>query len=202
MTSSQQLNTTTTTIPIFTSKLPTPPNINLKSILFRRKYWRVCHCSSRLCEFVQYYGALKEKMIRDRIVCGITNSGIRKKLLQIPDLTYDKCMDVCRAAEATKTQLNDMKTNKSTYLSNGDMENRPEWRYCGRQHNRGRSYCPAFGKLCAKSGKMNHFLAKCLSSRRHYACHTRERHSKDFFHNEDWMQTSENARWFWGFVQC
>ncbi len=75
-------------------------------------------------------------------------------------------MDVCRAAEATKTQLNDMKTNKSTYLSNGDMENRPECRYCGRQHNRGRSYCPAFGKLCAKSGKMNHFLAKCLSSRK------------------------------------
>ena len=45
------------------------------------------------------YGALKEEMIRDRIVCGITNSAVRKKLPQIPDLTYDKCMDVCRAAE-------------------------------------------------------------------------------------------------------
>ncbi len=33
------------------------------------------------------YGALKEETIRDRIVCGMTNSGIRKKLLQIPDLT-------------------------------------------------------------------------------------------------------------------
>ncbi len=40
MTSSQQLNTTTT-IPIFTSKLPTPANINLKSDLRENwKQWR------------------------------------------------------------------------------------------------------------------------------------------------------------------
>ena len=67
------------------------------------------------------YGVLNEEMIRDRIVCGITNSAVRKKLLQIPDLTYDKGMDVCRAAEATETQMSAMKTTESTYLPNDDI---------------------------------------------------------------------------------
>ena len=60
-------------------------------------------------------------MIRDRIVCGIINSAVWKKLLQIPDLTYDKCMDVCRAAEATETQMSAMKSTESTYLPNDDI---------------------------------------------------------------------------------
>ena len=67
------------------------------------------------------YGILNEEIIRDRIVCGITNSAVRKKLLQIPDLTYDKCMDVCRAAEATETQMSAMKTTGSTYLPNDNI---------------------------------------------------------------------------------
>ena len=41
-----------------------------------------------------------------------------------------------------------------------------ECRYCGRQYDRGRSNCPTFGKSCSKCGKMNHFAAKCLSSRK------------------------------------
>ena len=41
-----------------------------------------------------------------------------------------------------------------------------ECRYCGRHHNRGRNNCPAFGKSCSKCRKMNHFAAKCLSSRK------------------------------------
>ena len=127
------------------------------------------------------YGILNEEMIRDRIVCGITNSAVRKKLLQIPDLTYDKCMDVCRAAEATETQMSAMKTTESTYLPNDSINvvgansrKKPsgnesartggqpatECRYCGRHHNRGRNNCPAFGKSCSKCGKINHFAAK------------------------------------------
>ena len=65
------------------------------------------------------YGALKEEIIRDRIVCGITNSAVRKKLFQIPDLTYDKCMDVCRTAEATEMQLSEMKNTE--YLPDDDI---------------------------------------------------------------------------------
>ena len=50
------------------------------------------------CEF----GSLKEDLIRDRLVCGIRDNSLRKKLLQEPKLTLNKCLDSCRAAEATK----------------------------------------------------------------------------------------------------
>jgi len=54
------------------------------------------------------FGALKDELIRDRIVCGVRDNSMRKKLLQVPELTLDKCLDICRSAEATSTQLEAM----------------------------------------------------------------------------------------------
>ena len=51
------------------------------------------------------FGTLKEEMIRDRIVCGVRDSSLRKKLLQVPELTLEKCIAMCRSADATSTQL-------------------------------------------------------------------------------------------------
>ena len=34
---------------------------------------------------------------------------------------------------------------------------------CGLNHESGREACPAFGKTCAKCGKMNHYARKCRS---------------------------------------
>ena len=53
------------------------------------------------CEF----GALKDEVIRDRLVCGITENSVRRKLLQEPKLSLEKCLDICRSAEATSTHL-------------------------------------------------------------------------------------------------
>ena len=64
------------------------------------------------CEF----GSLKEDLIRDRLVCGIRDNSLRKKLLQEPKLTLDKCLDSCRAAEATKLQMQAM-TNQNNESS-------------------------------------------------------------------------------------
>ena len=41
------------------------------------------------CEF----SSLKDDLIRDRLVCGIRDNGLRKKLLQEPKLTLKKCLD-------------------------------------------------------------------------------------------------------------
>ena len=59
------------------------------------------------------FGTLKEEMIRDRIVCGVRNSSLRKKLLQVPALTIEKCINMCRSAEATSTQLEAMSAQNS-----------------------------------------------------------------------------------------
>ena len=54
------------------------------------------------------FGALKDETIRERIVCGVRDSSLRKKLLQVPELTLERCIDTCRSAEAASTQLEAM----------------------------------------------------------------------------------------------
>ena len=53
------------------------------------------------CEF----GELKDEMIRDRLVCGIADNSVRRKLLQEPKLSLEKCLDICRSADATSAHL-------------------------------------------------------------------------------------------------
>ena len=56
------------------------------------------------CEF----GTLKDHLIRDRIVCGVRENAVRRKLLQESGLTLSKCVDICRAVEATSAQLKEV----------------------------------------------------------------------------------------------
>jgi len=57
---------------------------------------------------------LKDDITRDRIVCGVRDNGIRRKLLQESGLTLSKCVDICRANEATEEQLKDMAPSQTT----------------------------------------------------------------------------------------
>ena len=52
------------------------------------------------CEF----STLKDEMLRDRIVCGIRADPVRLRLLRTDGLTLTKCVQICRAAEATEHQ--------------------------------------------------------------------------------------------------
>ena len=54
------------------------------------------------------FGTLKDHLIRDRIVCGVRDNAVRRKLVQESALTLSKCVDICRAAEATTAQLKEM----------------------------------------------------------------------------------------------
>lgn len=60
------------------------------------------------------FGTLKDDIIRDRIVCGVRENGRRKKLIQESGLMLSKCVDICRANEATTAQLKDMAPSQST----------------------------------------------------------------------------------------
>ena len=129
---------------------------------------------SLTCEF----GQLADQMIRDRIVCGIKDNAIRKKLLQESDLSLQKCVDICRAAEKTAAQVKTMypqeevhALKKSTRAKMGTKQKERKggakppkqptakvlscW-YCGQQHIKDRQSCPAYGKTCEKCGKKNH----------------------------------------------
>ena len=51
------------------------------------------------------FDALKDEMIRDRLVCGITESSVQRKLLGEPKLSLEKCLDIRRSAEAPSAHL-------------------------------------------------------------------------------------------------
>ena len=52
-----------------------------------------------LAEFCNF-GVSLEDMLRDRLVCGVDNTAIQRKLLAEPELTLKKAMDIALAMEA------------------------------------------------------------------------------------------------------
>ena len=54
------------------------------------------------CNFCTW---LQDTLIRDRNVLRISDELARKRLLQHAKLTLQKCIDICRSSEATKTQI-------------------------------------------------------------------------------------------------
>ena len=116
------------------------------------------------------FGPLKEDLIRDPLVCGIRDNSLRKKLLQEPKLTLDKCLDSCQAAEETKLQMQAM-TNQNNESSDVNVLKLPsdksnvcmvdDCKFCGKSHERNREECPAYGKVCKKCKKENHVASKC-----------------------------------------
>ena len=51
-----------------------------------------------MAEFCNYGDKLSE-MLRDRIVCGINNEAIQKKLLAEKDLTYERAIAIAQGAD-------------------------------------------------------------------------------------------------------
>ena len=58
-----------------------------------------------LAQSFNFCNCLHDSLIRDRIVLGIKDSGARKRLLQQQQLTLQRCVDICKASEASNTQI-------------------------------------------------------------------------------------------------
>ena len=121
---------------------------------------------ANLCDF----GNMTNRMIRDKIVFTV-NEKLRQVLLRENNLTYDRAIQICRSYDVSNVQTQQMQENehnvykirqKLTFSSlPADMIN--DCKFCGRDHKRGKLFCPAYGKTCAKcKGKgLNHFKIKC-----------------------------------------
>ena len=142
---------------------------------------------AKSCEFAQLHNSL----IKDRIVCGIHSAEVKARLLREEDLTLDKALNICRTAELSKTQLQNLvdgkrageiniihKKNGGTVHQHGrEYKDRGEASYeyesrssrtekydcknCGLKH--GPMQCGAKGKQCHKCQKFNHYARMCLS---------------------------------------
>lgn len=132
---------------------------------------------SKTCQ----YQHLQDELIKDRIVVGVKDNSVRKRLLQEENLTLRKCVDICRSAESTTAKLKtivgasveDVHAVGKSKLA-GKHRNTPnsshkhttyrKCKYCGQMCEKGK--CPAFGKKCSNCLRYNHFSSECRSARR------------------------------------
>ena len=119
---------------------------------------------ARNCKF----GDLHDEMIRDRIVCGTNNELLRARLLRQGDTSLDKVIEVCRAHEASETQMKDLCQGvkdisvNAVSVKKGKLPNSlRECKFCGLKHVFGKSNCPAAYKNCALCGSLGHFKSRC-----------------------------------------
>ena len=75
------------------------------------------------CEF----GDLKDGLIRDITVCGIRDDIVRARLLRESELTLEKCVDICRAAEVSTAQMKEL--NEENTVHSIKAENKIERKF-------------------------------------------------------------------------
>ena len=155
---------------------------------------------AQTCEFAE----LKDGLIRDRIICGIICDRTRARLLKEGELTLQKALDICRANEATTTQLKTLSssaTSKETHYQEVlaiqkryQSDNpKPQCDKCGNRHYRHQP-CPAQGVECYNCGRRNHFAKVCRS--RTITKYQKKIHSV----THDGSDTSDDL--FIGMVKC
>lgn len=114
------------------------------------------------------FGTLRDSLIRDRIVCGGNDTSMRERLLREKNLTLDTCLQLCRATELSKENVKTITGPivEEVHLMQGASyqfkgSDTIHCKFCGKTHEKRKEKCPAFGKKCAKCGKINHFAARC-----------------------------------------
>jgi len=120
------------------------------------------------------YGILKDELIRDKIVCGVSSRHVRKQLLKERDLTLNRATDIGIANELSDRNNTELSSNQVSDpkeevhgvdkggLSKKDSKPSIEnCQNCGGNHAAKQKSCPAFGKKCLHCGKPNHFEKVC-----------------------------------------
>ena len=133
------------------------------------------------CEF----GDQRDMIIRDKIVFGTSDERTKERLLREADLTLQKALDTCRAAEASRFQIQEMSKEPTAQTAiqvdamdsqassrkqppkKPDTRQQPQsqgqCKYCGSNHPPRK--CPAYGKTCPRCHKKNHFARVCRGER-------------------------------------
>ena len=136
------------------------------------------------CEYEQQI----ESSLRDRIVFGVEDIRVKERLLRESDLTLEKALDICHAAEASKEQMKEMASDSQCHEMNAIIRSKDmtvnrrkptrcvinaeasnasnhhstqggNCAYCGSKHPPCK--CPAYGVICSKYKGRHNFAKVC-----------------------------------------
>ena len=117
---------------------------------------------AQTCEF----GEIRDSLVPDRFICGLSMVVVKEKLLAMPNITLETAIDKCKAAGLFKDQIRiidapadeevaDVKASGKTPVVHGSASagaaakanaSRGRCTRCG--YNHGSIRCPAMGKTC------------------------------------------------------
>ena len=117
----------------------------------------------------------EDNMIRDRLILGTSDSETRARTLRERELDLNKVIRMLKTSETASRQLRLMsestaegenvnfvrKKSHDNKEAPSQKKNTDSCKYCGRRHAQGK--CPAYGKVCTKCHKRNHFAIVCRS---------------------------------------
>ena len=130
------------------------------------------------------FGDMLDEMLRDRVVCGINNSAIQKRLLAEPELTLTKAVAVAQATEIADTGVKELQSctarassvftkedrsiHKFTHTPTAkftDNANKVKECYrCGAKHNPDQHRFKS--EKCHACGKQGHIAKVCRSKKK------------------------------------
>ena len=119
------------------------------------------------------YGAMLNEMIRDRLVVGLRDAALSRKLQLEADLTLDSAITTARQTEAVKNQQAELRNDSSSSVEavhktsireakgSKTQPQRSACTRCGRAPPHDFQQCPARNKICHKCKKRGHFQTCC-----------------------------------------
>ena len=109
------------------------------------------------CEF----GDSLNEMLRDRLVCGVNDSRIQRRLLSEADLDFDKALKAALAMEMADRDAEDLQGDKKATTTEGAVFRAGRWYCyrCGGKHKA--SLCKHKQTVCHHCGKKGHILRAC-----------------------------------------
>ncbi len=123
---------------------------------------------SKFCNFTEL-----NKMLRDRIVCGVADEGLQKKLFSEPNLTFERALELAIAAEAARKNVEDVRNVAGNSISKisknkNDQEVNPTKTFnpcyhCGEMHD-GKN-CKFKEAECHYCRKKGHIVKVCFKKK-------------------------------------
>lgn len=110
------------------------------------------------------FGTTLDVMIRDRLVCGINDDIIQKRLLAEPNLTYTKAVQLSQSLETADKNVRLLRTSKKepehSSSASGGQEHVHRMAYTGDRNKGGTS-----DLTCFRCGNHGHIAPKCRVSK-------------------------------------
>ena len=112
---------------------------------------------SEHCEF----GTTLNQMLRDRLVCGVEEPKIQRRLLAELDLTFDKTFELALAAQSADKNAKDLQPTVSSTVN--CVQHKKNCHRCGDKHSP--ADCKFRTAECHKCEKKGHIACACRSKK-------------------------------------